>query len=86
MGLVTQYMLDRAAGDGNDFLHTNGNYQQTRYYARRQINTANVGKLRPAWIFQTDIVETMETTPIVVNGVMKVRLNSAAMARFIGGL
>ncbi|HSM42512.1 MAG TPA: PQQ-binding-like beta-propeller repeat protein, partial [Afifellaceae bacterium] len=32
----------------------------------------NVSKLRPAWIFQTDIVETMETTPIVINGVMYV--------------
>jgi len=67
---VTQDMLDRAAGDGNNFLHTNGNYHQTRYYPSRQINRDNVGKLRPAWIFQTEIVETMETTPIVVDGVM----------------
>ena len=29
---VTQAMLDNAAGDGNNFLHTNGNYAQTRYY------------------------------------------------------
>jgi len=32
----------------------------------------NVGKLRPAWIFQTAVKETMETTPIIVNGVMYV--------------
>jgi alcohol dehydrogenase (cytochrome c) len=69
---VSQDMLDRAAGDGNNFLHTNGNYAQTRYYPSRQINTSNVSKLRPAWIFQTEIVDTMETTPIVVDGVMYV--------------
>ena len=72
MGVVTQDMLNRAANDGNNFLHTNGNYDQTRYYPSRQINASNVGKLRPAWIFQTEVVETMETTPIVVNGVMYV--------------
>ncbi len=64
--------LTRAAGDGNNFLHTNGNYEQTRYYPASQINTSNVKKLRPAWIFQTEIVDSMETTPIVVNGVMYV--------------
>ena len=30
-GNVTQDMLDRAAGDGNNFLHTNGDYTQKRY-------------------------------------------------------
>ncbi|NNE22157.1 MAG: PQQ-binding-like beta-propeller repeat protein, partial [Rhizobiales bacterium] len=72
MGVVTQDMLNRADGDGNNFLHTNGNYAQTRYYPARQINAGNVQNLRPAWIFQTEVVESMETTPIVVNGVMYV--------------
>ncbi len=70
MGAVSQDMLNRAGSDGNNFLHTNGNYEQTRYYPARQINASNVGNLRPAWIFQTEIVESMETTPIVVNGIM----------------
>ena len=69
---VTQEMLNRSAGDGNNFLHTNGNYHQTRYYPSRQINTANVKNLRPAWIFQTEVVDSLETSPIVVNGVMYV--------------
>jgi len=72
MQTVTQDMLSRADTDGNNFLHTNGNYEQTRYYPNKQINTSNVGSLAPAWIFQTEIVDTMETTPIVVNGVMYV--------------
>ncbi|PWK59064.1 PQQ-dependent dehydrogenase (methanol/ethanol family) [Silicimonas algicola] len=69
---VTQSMLTRAAGDGNNFLHTNGNYAQTRYYPASQINTSNVKNLRPAWVFQTEVVDTMETSPIVVNGIMYV--------------
>lgn len=72
MHTVTQDMLNRAAGDGNNFLHTNGNYEQTRYYPARQINSSNVGNLRPAWIFQTEVVESMETSPIIVDGVMYV--------------
>jgi PQQ-dependent dehydrogenase (methanol/ethanol family) len=72
MQTVTQDMLDRADGDSNNFLHTNGNYSQTRYHTASQINIENVGDLRPAWIFQTEIVESMETSPLVVNGVMYV--------------
>ncbi len=70
MHTVSQDMLNRAASDGNNFLQTNGNYDQTRYFPNRQINRINVSHLRPAWIFQTDMMELMETSPIVVNGVM----------------
>lgn len=71
-GAVTQQMIDGAANDSQNFLHTNGNYDQTRYYPSAQITRANVKQLRPAWIFQTEIIESMETTPIVFNGVMYV--------------
>jgi PQQ-dependent dehydrogenase (methanol/ethanol family) len=70
MQTVTQDLLSRAASDGNNFLHTNGDYHQLRYYPNRQINVGNVGKLRPAWIFQMEVKESLETTPIVVNGIM----------------
>ena len=69
---VTQEQLNGAAADDKNFLHTNGNYDQTRYYPGKQINTSNVGKLHPAWIFQTEVKESLETTPIVVDGVMYV--------------
>ena len=71
-GNVTQEMLDRAASDRNNFLHTNGDYTQKRFSPNTQITPANVGKLRVAWIFQTDVKESMETSPIIVNGVMYV--------------
>src|ERR1700731_1741910 len=69
---VTPSMLERAATDGNNFLHTNGDYTQKRFYPNRQINTSNVKRLHPAWIFQTEVKESLETSPIVVNGVMYV--------------
>src|SRR5208282_2554647 len=67
---VTQGMLDAAAKDTQNWLHSNGSYEQTRYYEGKQINTTNVGKLKPAFVFQTAVLESMETAPIVVNGVM----------------
>ena len=69
---VSQDQLSGAASDEANFLHTNGNYDQTRYYPGKQIDTSNVAKLHPAWIFQTEVKESLETTPIVVNGVMYV--------------
>jgi alcohol dehydrogenase (cytochrome c) len=67
---VSQEQLDRAATASNDWLHPNGSYAQTRYYRGAQINKTNVSKLRPAFIFQTAVNESMETAPIVSNGVM----------------
>jgi len=48
---VSQDQLSGAAKDEANFLHTNGNYDQTRYYPGKQIDASNVAKLRPAWIF-----------------------------------
>ena len=70
IGSVSQSMLDGAAKDSKNWLHSNGSYEQTRYHPASQINTGNVAKMRPAFVFQTGIVESMETAPLVVNGVM----------------
>jgi alcohol dehydrogenase (cytochrome c) len=69
---VTQAMHDNAAKDQQNFLQTNGNYWQSRFYPNAQINTRNVSRLHVAWLFQTDVVDSLETSPIVVNGVMYV--------------
>ena len=69
---VTQDQLNAAVSDESNFLHTNGNYDQTRYFPGKQINTSNVGKLRAAWIFQTEVQEVLATTPIIADGVMYV--------------
>ncbi len=69
---VSQEMLTNAHKDGENFLHTNANYAQTRFYPNDQINRKNVAHLHPAWIFQTEVKESLETSPIIVNGVMYV--------------
>ena len=69
---VSQGRLDAADGDGANFMHSNMSYAQTRYYPASQINTDNVSKLRPAFQFQTEVLESMETAPIVVDGIMYV--------------
>ena len=72
LNTVTQDMLDKAAGDSNNFLHTNGNYEQTRFYPAEQINLENVKSLKRAWVFKMEVKDSLETTPIVVNGTMYV--------------
>ena len=67
---VTTAMLEGAGGDPKNWIHPNGSYAQTRYYPGTQINTGNVAKMKPAFVFQTAVLESMETAPIVVNGVM----------------
>ena len=69
---VSQRQLEAADTDGANFLHSNMNYAQTRYYPASQINSDNVSKLRPAFLFQTEVLESMETAPIVVDGIMYV--------------
>jgi alcohol dehydrogenase (cytochrome c) len=69
---VSQQQLDNAAKDKSNFLATNDNYLQTRFYPNNQINRKNVRRLHPAWIFTTEVKESLETSPIIVNGVMYV--------------
>src|SRR5438132_4113188 len=67
---ITPAMLEKADGDAKNWIHPNGNYANTRYYPGAQITAANVGKLVPKFVFQTAVLESMETAPIVINGVM----------------
>ena len=69
---VTQQQLNAADKNASNFLLTNGNYAQTRFYPAKQIDRDNVKNLHVAWIFQTDVKESLETSPIVVDGVMYV--------------
>ncbi|HEY3219856.1 MAG TPA: PQQ-binding-like beta-propeller repeat protein, partial [Gemmatimonadales bacterium] len=67
---VSQAMLTAAGSQSQNWLHTNGDYSQLRYYPGGQITTGNVGKLRVKFVVQTEVVESMETAPIVVDGMM----------------
>src|SRR5690349_4046386 len=67
---VPQAALTAADTQSKDWLHTNGGYAQTRFYPGKQINAGNVKNLRTAFMFQTEVRESMETAPIVADGVM----------------
>jgi len=67
---VAKAQLESADRQAANWLHTNGGYAQTRYYPGAQIDARNVKKLRPAFTFQTEVLESMQTAPIVVDGVM----------------
>ncbi|TCG04833.1 quinonprotein alcohol dehydrogenase [Paraburkholderia steynii] len=67
---VSQAQLDNASNNASDWLHSNGSYSEARFYPGTQINKTNVSKLRPVFLFQTAVNESMETAPIVKNGVM----------------
>ena len=69
---VTQDQLNTAGNNTANFLLTNVNYAQTRFYPAKQINRDNVKNLHVAWIFQTEVKESLETSPIIVDGVMYV--------------
>ncbi|BFG78974.1 hypothetical protein PTKU46_70070 [Paraburkholderia terrae] len=56
---VSQAQLDSATGNTSDWLHSNGSYAQTRFYPGTQINQTNVAKLRPVFIVQTAVNESM---------------------------
>ncbi len=54
-----------------DWPHYGGTPLSWRYSALDQINTTNVKKLSPAWIFQTgDNEQGLQSTPLVIDGVL----------------
>ena len=54
-----------------DWPHYGGTQAAWRYSALDQINTSNVRRLTPAWIFQTgDSADGLQSTPLVIDGVM----------------
>jgi len=69
--VVTNDMLLQAAQSG-DWLMYGHNYWNNRYSPLATINTTNVRNLIPRMVFQTGTPQlgSLETTPLVVNGVM----------------
>lgn len=67
---VTYQRLLEAAQEPENWLTYSGRYSGWRYSALRQINTANAGRLKLAWVFQTAGLGQFEATPIVVDGIL----------------
>lgn len=68
---VTDSDLLASPPDGN-WLSYNGDYSGRRYSSLDQINVGSVHRLRAQWVFHSDNSQTLEVTPLVVNGVMYV--------------
>lgn len=48
----------------------NGDYTGRRFSSLGEINKANVGQLRAAWVFHPGNSQSLEVTPVVIRGVM----------------
>src|SRR5436309_10685137 len=67
---VTDDRLLNAGSDGANWLMYNRTYSGWRFSPLEQINTGNVKKLVPKWIFAGGTLGDQQTTPIVNDGIM----------------
>ncbi len=67
---VTAERLVNSAKEPQNWLMYSGNYEGQRFSGLEQINTANAKGLTPKWVYQTMATDKIETTPLVVDGVM----------------
>ena len=66
---VTDEKLKSSQSDSGSWLMYGKNYSAWRYSELAQINTSNVSRLTPRWIYQTGAGQ-LQTTPLVFDGVM----------------
>jgi alcohol dehydrogenase (cytochrome c) len=62
--------LENAANDPRNWLTYSGNYNSWRFSALNQITSKNVSAMTLAWTLQVNTSEYIETSPVVVDGVM----------------
>jgi alcohol dehydrogenase (cytochrome c) len=67
---VTWERLLNAASEPANWLTYSGTYMSQRHSTLSQIGAHNVGKLRLKWVHQLRTLEKVETTPLVVDGIM----------------
>jgi len=73
LSLSAQVPFERirsAEREPGNWLTYSGNYSAHRHSLLDQINAANVAKLKPVWVYQMSTPGRVETTPLVVDGVM----------------
>ena len=67
-----QELLAGLPVDGSRWLTFGGSYTNQRHSPLTQITPANVGRLAPQWVFQTDTAGRFETTPLLRDNVLYV--------------
>lgn len=78
MGIATlhvhaQVTSDRLLNSGKEpqnWMTYSGDYSGKRFSALDQINTANAQSMQAKWVYQTTATGKLETTPLVVDGIM----------------
>ncbi len=67
---VTFERLLHSSSEPHNWLTYSGDYSGHRFSALTQVNTANAKSLVPKWVYQTAATGKLETTPLVVDGVL----------------
>ena len=69
-GAVTAERLANADQEPENWLMYSGGYKSQRYSSLDQIDRANVADLSVEWVYQFNTLSQVETTPVVVDGLM----------------
>ncbi len=67
---VTFERLVNSAKEPQNWMTYSGDYSGKRYSALDQVNIANARTLVAKWVYQTGATGKLETTPLVVDGIM----------------
>jgi alcohol dehydrogenase (cytochrome c) len=67
---VTSERIRHAEREPGNWLTYSGSYQGHRHSPLDQINTTNVARLKPVWLYQINDVNQFETTPLAVDGIL----------------
>ena len=67
---VTFERLLHAAEDNANWLTYSGGYRGWRYSSLEQVRRENAARLRIKWVYQMATTQMVETTPLVIDGVM----------------
>ena len=78
---VSYERIRAADQEPGNWLTYSRDYTGQRYSPLDRIHTGNVGKMRIAWMYQANELDTFETSPIVVDGTLFITAPPNVVAR-----
>lgn len=69
-GQLSYERIAQSAQHPQDWVTYSGDYSGTRFSPLKQIDTSNVSRLSPAWVYQLGVPGKFETTPLELNGIL----------------
>jgi glucose dehydrogenase len=70
VGQVSYDRIKNAASEPASWLTYSGSYASHRFSPLDEIDASNVSRLRPVWLYQTTSGGELETSPLVVDGIL----------------